>query len=56
MDKLIFLNTNELVELNADELIQIQGGGLGPLWWSPMIRAGLMRYNIVYFKETSMIA
>ncbi len=55
MDKFKFFKTKELQELNSDELTHIHGGGLGPLWWNPMIRAGLLRYNIVYFKEESMI-
>ena len=38
-------------ELDAREMVETDGGGLGPLGWNPMLRAGMLSYKQGYVRN-----
>jgi hypothetical protein len=36
-----------VVSMDENEITSFYGGGLGPLWWNPMLRAGLLSRFII---------
>ncbi|MBS3776515.1 MAG: hypothetical protein KGY70_15065 [Bacteroidales bacterium] len=45
--KKLDLKNYEVVALDKPESKKFNGGGLGPLWWNSMIRAGLLSRWII---------
>lgn len=38
----------EVIQLNDSEKIYFGGGGVGPLWWPSMIRAGMLSRMFIH--------